>query len=242
MITLSKWLDESGEQHEHISRFADFFRYVPMFDRAAQASSKQQAANAGAVAGQAQNQATQDQSQLTPFYQKEMSAQHGFDPTQMGELTTAALGGAGAEAGAAKEDAALNAGRTGNTAALSSTLGDITRAGTKAGAGASEGIAAEDVAGAKQLNQQGAAGLAGQEGMDTSTMLSSMGLQNQDTETQIKAGQSGWFQNLMQGIGAVTGIFKPGGGGGSGGGSGGGGGQSEAQNFMSMFSSNGGGS
>jgi hypothetical protein len=41
-------------------------------------------------------------------------------------------------------------------------------------------------------------------------MLSAMGLENQDINTQIKAGQSGWFQNLNEALQTITGSGKSG--------------------------------
>jgi hypothetical protein len=81
------------------------------------------------------------------------------------------------------------------------------------------GVGAQDVAGAKELNQAGAAGMQGLFGTDVASQLKAMGIQNEDINTQIKAGQSGWYQNLLGGINAASGLIKAlkSGGGGNGG-------------------------
>jgi hypothetical protein len=174
-----------------------------LFDRSATAESKSQMATAGATAGGAANTASQLQGNLIPFYQQEMNTQHEFTPGQEGEMYTAAEAGAGGATGADQEEERLNAGRTGNTAGYSSNLGQIAQGRAKANAAASEGIAAQDVMGAKEMNQAGAAGEQGLYGANTNTMLSSMGLQGQDVQNQLKSDSTGWFQNLTGFMGAL---------------------------------------
>jgi hypothetical protein len=60
------------------------------------------------------------------------------------------------------------------------TLDEMARDRSKAAAGASEGIAASDVMGAKQEQQQGAAGMAGLYGTNVSGQLNAMKQQGQD--------------------------------------------------------------
>ena len=83
-------------------------------------------------------------------------------------------------------------------------------------------VASADVMGAKQLNQAGAAGMAGLYNTDTDAMLKAMGIQTGDINAQTEAGKSGWFQNLTQGIDAganlISALKKPFGGNQGGGG------------------------
>jgi hypothetical protein len=70
------------------------------------------------------------------------------------------------------------------------TLDEMARDRSKAAAGASEGIAAQDVMGAKQMNQQGAAGMQGLYGTNVSGQLNSMKQQGQDISAAANMTQS----------------------------------------------------
>ena len=65
---------------------------------------------------------------------------------------------------------------------------------SKAAAGASEGIAAQDVMGAKQLNQEGAAGMQGLYGVNTGAQLGAMKQANADVQTQQEL-NPGWLKS-----------------------------------------------
>jgi hypothetical protein len=147
-----------------------------------------------------------------------MNATHAFDPSQTNELLNYAEGPAAGSAATTAGKAASEAARTRNTSGFSSALDQAARNRNQAVGTASEGIGAEDIMGAKQLNQEGAAGMSGLYGVDTNAMLKAMGQQNEDIDTGIKAGQSGWFQNMtgllnaLKGAGGSSGM-GPGGGG-----------------------------
>jgi hypothetical protein len=72
-----------------------------------------------------------------------------------------------------------NAARTGNATTLTKSLDEMARDRAKSAAGASEGIAGQDVMAAKQLNQQGAAGMQGLYGTNVSGQLGAMKQQNE---------------------------------------------------------------
>lgn len=179
-------------------------------DRAAQQAAKNAAATAGSTAAQFGGEAQGEQAALTPFFQREMTAEHGFDPTQTGELLTAAGAGIGGAAGAEEGRAAEEQAKTRNASGFTKSLDELARDRMKASAGASEGIAAEDVMGAKKLNEEGAAGLSGLYGTNTGAMLKAMGQQNEDINTQVAAGKSGWLQNMDQTIASLTSGAKTG--------------------------------
>jgi hypothetical protein len=65
----------------------------------------------------------------------------------------------------------------------------------KANAGVSEGVAAQDVMGAKQLNQEGAAGESGLYGENLKGQLAAMGQQSADINAATNASQTGWLQS-----------------------------------------------
>lgn len=187
----------------------DYSGPLELCDRAAQGAAKNAAATAGGVAAGDQASAGTEHSTLDPFFRHEMGAEHLFTPGQNDELLTAAGAGSGAVAGS--EAAALNrnAAATNNQTALTKSLGDAARDRMKSAAGASEGIAAQDVLGAKQLNQEGAAGESGLFNTDTDAALKAMGLQTNDINTQLEAGKSGWLQNMNATLSTLGNLAKP---------------------------------
>ena len=141
---------------------------------------KNQANQAGTVAGQFGSQAGTEGAQLNPFFTQEMRAQHGLTPGQQNEMLTASEAGAGGALGGLGAGIQNNASRTGNATGVGKTLDEMARDRAKAAASSSEGIAAQDVMGAKQEQQQGAAGMQGLYGTNVGGQLSAMKQQGQD--------------------------------------------------------------
>jgi len=141
---------------------------------------KSQANQAGTVAGQFGSQAGTEGAQLNPFFTQEMRAQHGLTPGQQNEMLTASEAGAGGALGGLGAGIQNNAARTGNATGVGKTLDEMARDRSKAAAGASEGIAAQDVGLAKQEQQQGAAGMAGLYSTNTAGQLNAMKQQSGD--------------------------------------------------------------
>jgi hypothetical protein len=109
-----------------------------------------------------------------------MRAQHGLTPGQQNEMLTASEAGAGGALGGLGAGIQNNAARTGNATGVGKTLDEMARDRSKAAAGSSEAIAAQDVGMAKQANQQGAAGMQGLYGTNVSGQLNAMKQQGQD--------------------------------------------------------------
>ena len=150
------------------------------------------AADTGAKLG---SSAAGELAQVSPFYTREMNAEHLYDPTQINEMLTAAGAGAGAATGAAQTGLERQAATTGNAAGQINALQELARDRMKTAAGASEGIAAQDVMGAKQLNQQGAQGLSGLYGENLHGQLAAMGQEANDINAATNASKTGWLQN-----------------------------------------------
>ena len=91
-----------------------------------------------------------------------------------------------------------NAARTGNATSLNKSLDEMARDRAKSVAGASEGIAARDVEGAKQLNQQGAAGMQGLYGTNISGQLGAMKQQNADIQEEAATEAPSLMSDLQQ--------------------------------------------
>lgn len=143
-------------------------------------------------------QATSEGQQLNPFFANEMRATHSLTPEAANEMLTAAESGAGGAFGGAEGELKANAARTGNATTLAKTLDEMARNRGKVAAGASEGIAAQDVAGAQALRQAGAAGMQGLYGTNVGAQLGAMKQANEDVGTEIQAQGPNWAQQLDQ--------------------------------------------
>jgi len=167
---------------------------------------KSQANQAGTVAGQFGSQAGTEGAQLNPFLTQEMKAQHGLTPGQQNEMLTASEAGAGGALGGLGAGIQNNASRTGNSTGVGKTLDEMARDRSKAAAGASEGIAAQDVGLAKQEQQQGAQGLAGLYGQNVQGQLGAMRQQSGDISaaSQMTASPFADLGNVL-GVGGALG-------------------------------------
>ena len=162
----------------------------------AEASAAMGAANnAGNTAAQLGGQAGGEGAELNPFYSREMTAQHAFDPTQINELLTSAGAGTGATTGAMQSALERQNATTGNAAGATKSLQELARDRMKSNAATSEGVAAQDVLGAQQLRQEGAAGESGLYGENIKGQLAAMGQQSQDINAATEASKTGWLQN-----------------------------------------------
>lgn len=183
---------------EYIPVLEESYNYegpLALCDRNLQKQATTNSNTAGAAAGGYGASAASDSAEVTPFLNQELKAKHSLDPNQINELLTSAGAGTGGATGSIVGQADLEAARTRNASGFTKTLDEAARDKAKAAAGMSEGVAAQDVMGAKQLNQEGAAGLQGLYGTNVNAQLKAMGQQNEDEDTALKAGQQGWLQN-----------------------------------------------
>ena len=162
------------------------------------AQARQNEAQDQSAIGQFGSNASNESAQLNPFFAQEMRARHSLDPTQSNELLTAAEAGSGGTFGGAEGMVKANAARTGNATSLNKDLEQMARDKAKVNAGASEGIAAQDVMGAKQLNQQGAAGMQGLYGTNVSGQLGAMKQADEGVKTEQATQGQNWLQQLDQ--------------------------------------------
>jgi hypothetical protein len=200
-VTTKIVFDMDGNVLQH-----EWYEYqgpVALCDRWAQGQDKKNAGTAGDLATKSGATADTEHSTLGNFYNGELNAEHMYDPTQTNELLTAAGAGIGAASGAVAHDTDMLAGRTRNESGFTKSLQEQARDKMKASAGVSEGVAAQDVMGAKQLNQEGASGLSHLFDSDQSEQMKAMGLQAQDTAAEVEAGKSGWLQNMNDTIKAI---------------------------------------
>jgi hypothetical protein len=186
----------------------DYTGPIALCDRWGQGAAKDAANTAKTTAVGYGQEAGAEGAALNPFFRQEMTAEHGFDPTQTNELLTAAGAGTGGATSALTGQAELEAARTRNPSGFTKSLDEVARDKQKALAGSSEAIAVQDVLGAKQLNQEGARGMEGLYGTNVKGQLDAMGQQAQDINSEVNAGKSGWYQNLLAGVDAGANVFK----------------------------------
>ena len=158
----------------------------------ARANEAQNQQAVGAFGGQASTEGAT----LNPFFSQEMRATHSLDPNQQNELLTNAEAGSGGAFGAEEGMLNANAARTGNATTLSKDLGQAARDRAKVAAGASEGIAGQDIMGAKTLNQEGAKGLEGLYGTNVSGQLGAMKQADEGIKTEQATQGQNWLQQL----------------------------------------------
>jgi hypothetical protein len=162
--------------------------------------------NAGSTAATLGGEAQGIGSELTPFLTQEMLHPEGVGQTGLAAETASGLAGAGGAAagltGAADERAAVSR----NAGGFSAALDDAARQRAKGAAGASEGITANNEQLKQQQVQDAARGLQGMYGTDTSGMLSAMGQQHEDINSEVDANKTGWLQNTL----AIVNALKPG--------------------------------
>ena len=161
--------------------------------------------NAGNTANTLGGEAQGIGSTLTPFLTQEMLHPQGVGQTGLAAETASGLAGAGGAAsgltGAAGERAAVSR----NAGGFSAALDDAARQRAKGAAGVSEGITANNEQLKQQQSQEGAHGLQGMYGTDTSGMLNAMNQQHEDINSEVNANNSGWLQNTLNVIKTITG-------------------------------------
>jgi hypothetical protein len=143
---------------------------------------------------------------LTPFLTQEMLHPQGLGQQGITAETSAALGGAGGAMSAFNGEAAQRAGASRNAGGFQAALDDASRQRMKAAAGASEGIQAQNENLKQTQQQEGAKGLQGMYGTDTSGMLESQGQETNDINAGVNASKSGWLQNAGALLGDAAGV------------------------------------
>lgn len=191
--------DGNVVEHDHY----DYSGPLALADRAAQGEFKQAQGTAATTAGEYGQGAANTRAALTPFYKREMEAQHAFTPGQLTELQSAAAAPLAGSAATTAGQAASEAARTRNTSGFSAGLDQAARERNQALSQANLGIGAQDIMGAQEMRQQGAQGMQGLYGTDVGAQLGAMGRRNEAIQGQVEAGKSGWFQSLMQGLQAA---------------------------------------
>jgi hypothetical protein len=179
-------------------------------DRGVQSAAKGANKVATATADTFGNRATDIYGNLIPGLEQEAKHPTGFTPEEKSAQIVSsgeALGGVNSGAGG---EARLNSMRTRNVSGFAPALAEAARAKGRAQAGNQLQLNLADAALARQKQEQARQQLAGLYGVNTSDMLKSMGLANEDLNTELAGGRQGWLQNTEGVINTLTGAAKAG--------------------------------
>jgi hypothetical protein len=179
-----------------------------MADRAAQSQAAVAAKQAGATGADYGASASSIGSTLVPTLTRDINNPTGFSPTEKNNMLVASEQGAGGANAGITGAAGLTANRTRNSSALSSVLDQAARDKSQALSGNALSIQNKDAMLAQQKRAAALGGLQGLYGTDVGAQLKSMGIQDQDINTEIEAGKSGWLQNAEGGLSALSGAYK----------------------------------
>ena len=198
---------ESGELLYHDGEF-----HVEQFpircDRSIAKSAGQNASNANSTAGGFGTQASQISSSLVPQLERQANTPTGLTATQKNNALVSgseAVGGTGAGATGA---ASLTSARTKNAGGFSDALDEAARIRGRQSSANALGVESADVSLANEKQQQAQKALQGLYGVDTQNQMASMGLANQDLNTELKANDQGWLQNTEGVIGTLGNVAK----------------------------------
>lgn len=193
---------ETGELLSH-----DGESFVESFsircDRSATAQAKTQGANAGSVAGTAGSNANQLYSSVVPGLIRQAQTPQGLTAQQLNTATTASGEAAGGANAAQIGEGRLAALRTRTAGGYPAALDEAARAKGRTLATNAQDLQLTNAKLGLQRQSDAQRQLESLYGINSGDQLKAMGLQNQDLETQLKAGQQGWLQNTEGVLGTI---------------------------------------
>lgn len=178
-------------------------RFHARFDRSIQGQAKQNSTNANTTGSQFGNTAGQVSGVLIPGLEREATNPTGFTPEQKNRMLVAGAEGAGGAASGAGGEAALEKLRGRNPGGFSAALDEVARQKGRQMSSNALGVENADAHLAQQKQQEALRQLQGIYGTDTSNQLKAMGLADEDLNTALQAGKSGWLQNTMGVLGTI---------------------------------------
>lgn len=193
---------ETGELLSHDGEgFVDEFPI--RCDRGATTQAKTQGQQAAGVAGQAGANANQLYSSIVPGLIRQAQTPQGFTPEQQNRQLVASQEAAGGGNAAITGEGRLAALRTKTAGGFAPALDEAAR--QKGRILSTNALDIQNQNARLGLQRQAAAQsqLGQLYGVNTGDQLKAMGLQSQDLENQLRAGQQGWVQNVNQSIAAL---------------------------------------
>lgn len=154
-------------------------------------------------------------SQLQPAFTAEATNPQGFAPKDLAAMNTASQQSLGGSTAGAVGEGDLTASRTRNAGGYGAANAEAVRSGERQLSENALGVQGED-AKLKELHQQaGLSGLSdlysGNQSEALGALHAGTGAVNSETgavDAGTNAGKSGWYQNFLNGLGAVSGIRK----------------------------------
>ena len=182
---------------------------VPIrFDRSATKEAKTNVSTANSTAGEFGNNANEVGASFIPGLEREATNPTGFTPVQKNnQLVSGAEAIGGVNAGL-KGEANLATARTRNAGGFAPALDEAARIKSRQLGTNALNVENEDARLAQEKQQFAQKQLGGIYGEDETNRLRAMGLSDEAIQTQLKAGQSGWFQNLTDYMRAAAGDAK----------------------------------
>jgi L-cysteine desulfidase len=177
-------------------------------DRAIANTAKNSNSQATGTAGQYGTQAQQIGSSVIPGLERDANTPTGYTAQQKSNMLTSGAESTGGADAAANATAKLTATRTGNAGGFADALQNVARQRFAANQANSRDVQMSDADLAQKKQQEARQGLQGYYGVDTGNQLKAMGLANEDLNTELKAKQQGWAQNLEQGIDTAANVAK----------------------------------
>jgi hypothetical protein len=151
------------------------------------------------------DRATATSNILTPTLNQMATAPQGFGKQTVGNMTTAALQGAGGAQAATVGGGIQRAAGTNNAGAFDASAGQAGHDATSALTDAALGVQNRDAELKQQQQQFGVQGLNNQYQTNVGAGENALGISDAALNTSVNAGKSGWFQNMTGLIGAVNG-------------------------------------
>jgi hypothetical protein len=194
---------ETGELLSHNGE--SFVEDFPIkADRSIQSSAKNNANTANNTASQYGAQAAGIGSSLIPGLERDANNPQGFSPTQKNDMLVSGAEAVGGANSGITGQANLTAARTRNAGGFANALDEAARIKGRQLSTNALNVSGADAKAALAKQAQARGELGGLYGTDVSGQLKGMGLANEDLDTALKAGQSGWQQNAMGWINAFS--------------------------------------
>lgn len=197
---------ETGELLSHDGE--SFETPIILFDRSVQGTAKAGNKAATGTAGNLGAQSSQIGSTIIPGLETEATHPTGYTPEQLNAQRVASQQGLGGAASGITGQANLEAARTRNAGGFAAALSEAARAKGRQGSQNEVELQSRNADLAQKKQQMAQSQLAGLYGTDLTGQLKAMGLANEDLNTALEAGKSGWYQNALAGINAVKGGTK----------------------------------
>jgi hypothetical protein len=154
------------------------------------------------------DRATATSNILTPTLNQMATAPQGFGKQTVGNMTTAALQGAGGAQAATVGGGIQRAAGTNNAGAFDASAGQAGHDATSALTDAALGVQNRDAELKQQQQQFGVQGLNNQYQTNVGAGENALGLSTNAVNSAVNAGQSGWLQNSLGVVNALSGAAK----------------------------------